>query len=58
MIQNKRSLVRYLKLVYGAPEPDYINNVESFGDLILQRLSNYGDRIGLVSNIYTYSLYI
>lgn len=51
MIQNKRSLERDLKLVYGTPEPDFISAVESFGDLILQRLSIYGDRIGLVSNI-------
>lgn len=54
MFENKRSFMREdnLKLVCGTPEPDFISKVESFGDLILQRLSIYGDSIGLVSIYY------
>lgn len=54
MFENKSSFVRdhNLKLVYGTPEPDFISKVESFGDLILQRLSIYSDSVGLVSIYY------
>lgn len=56
MFQNRSSFEKEksLKLVYGDPEPDFINNVESFGDLILERLTNYGDSVGLVSISFAY----
>lgn len=55
MFEKKSSFVRErnLKLIYGAPEPEFISKIESFGDLILERLSTYGNSIGLVSIIQT-----